>query len=256
MLGDRWEHVWVDPNIGVRTDGQRESLGRQALDEDRVVDHRDPVVQAFASEDLDGGGRRLRWRVLALMCGEPEPCGAGSPIGLEIGRRIDATFGRIHAEPEYALDSPRPTAPEFDELLDVVERDDRPELAVDVEDQPTDDAGRLLSCPETLVERRDDVGQRLSADEVTCRSEERLAIDEPMFSTVDDALERQTGPCLGCRQDGLHEPEHVQELGQIGVVEDLGRIIHGQIDSRRVSQIDHRAGPHRALDVAVQLDLG
>jgi hypothetical protein len=116
----------------------------QALDEGRVVDHGDSMIEAFASEDLDGSGCGFRRRVLALMSREPEPCATGSSICVEIGRGIDATFGRVHADPEHTLDSPRSSAPECHQLLDVFERDGRPELTVDVEDQSSDDAGRLL----------------------------------------------------------------------------------------------------------------
>src|SRR3954453_18163027 len=128
------------------------------------------------------------------MRSETEPRRAGRSIGGEVRHWIDPPLGRVHADADHPLDPACAVAPKLAELLDVVERNRRPELAVDVEDQTSRRAARLLRCGETLIDSGDDVGQRLPGQQVTGRGEERLAVNQPMLGTVDEALEGQSPP--------------------------------------------------------------
>ena len=212
------------------------------------------MVQAFASEYLHGRGCGLGRRILALMRREPQSSGAGSAIGRYVAGGIDSELGRIHAHANNALDAARSCTPKLHQLFDLVEGDRWAELTVDVEDQSSDDTGRPFGGRQSVVERGDDVGQRLATEKVTRRCEERLAIDKPMLSTIRDALERESFPRLGCGENGLHDPEQVEKLGEVGVAEDIRRVDR-KINCCRIGELDEGARPHRALDVAVQLDL-
>ena len=93
--------------------------------------------------------------------------------------------------------------------------------------------------------------------EVPGRREERLPVDHAVGGAVDDALVGQPRPVVAAHQRRLAEPEHVEEpVERVVAVERRPDRRSAASTSFALASSTSVCGPQRALDVAVQLDLG
>ena len=60
---------------------------------------------------------------------------------------------------------------------------------------------------------------------------------------------------VGRAQAAAHEVVHAQEVGEVGVAVEVGRVVDAEVDAVAAGELGDGRGRRRALDVDVQLDL-
>ena len=96
----------------------------------------------------------------------------------------------------------------------------------------------------------------LAVGEVAGRGEEHLAVAQPVGRRVDERLVRHPRPVVAGPEELLDQPEDVEERVERVVAIQLGRVVDRQGPSGLAGQLDDGRGPHRPLDMTVQLHLG
>jgi hypothetical protein len=168
---------------------------------------------------------------------------------------VDAELGRVHAHAEHPVHPLRVRPPQLHQALDHLEPGIGAIGAVDVADEQAAGAGLGLGRRCALRQAGDDVGQVLSGGQVAGGCEERLAVDEAVGRAVDRRLVREPRPVGAVAEHALDDPEDLEERVEAGVAVHRRRVLVGQRDPVLLRQLGDGRRPHRALDVAVQLDL-
>ena len=194
-------------------------------------------------------------RVLALVSGEAEPCGPRRLEGRAVQHRIDPPFGRVHADADDPFDAGGSGTPQPGEQVDQLEPRGRPERPVHVRDQQAADAGLRFGRGQAVVQPGDDGREVLAAGKVAGRGEERLPMNQPVGSAVNDTLVGQPSPVLSAGEGRLHPPEHTKEPVERVVAVQLGRIRSSQVHAVTAGKLNQRPRAHRALNVTMQLYL-
>ena len=214
------------------------------------------MVDAFDAEEVEGDADVPGAGAdgLAGVARQPE---AGAPGQLERRlerRQVDAQLGRIHADSDDPLGAARPA--QGDEQLDEFEPGGRPVGAIHVGDQRGSHPGVGLGRRDPRGQPVDDAPEIVSGGEVARGREERLAVAQPVGRGVDQRFVRDPLPVRGLDERLLDQPEDGQEGVERRVAVQLRGVLDGQWPPGLPCELEHRPGPHGALDVAVQLDLG
>ena len=145
----------------------------------------------------------------------------------------------------------------LEELLDHLQGDRGIVLAVHVGDEPAGDTEVVLGGLEPLGQTVDDGLHRHAAPGVQGRVEEHLPVAEGAEAVaVLHRLVGDAGEVVLVDEGRRDEPEDHQELVDRLVVVELVDLGGGQGDAVLLGLVGEGVGPHRALDVAVQLGLG
>ena len=159
-----------------------------------------------------------------------------------------------------AASIPRPMTSgrrQLEQLLDHLEAVGRVVLAVHVGDEAALHPEVDLGGVEALGQPVDDRLHRHAARGVQRGVEEHLPVAQVAEAVaVLHGLVGDPGEVVLVDQRRRHHPEDHQELVDRLVVVELVDLVRGQRDAVLLRLVGEGRGPHRALDVAVQLDLG
>lgn len=175
-------------------------------------------------------------------------------IGWGVVGRIDAQLGGVHPD---ANDPPRRTlTTQVHEMFNKLEPSAATERSIHVADEHDPGPGLLLARSEAALKPEHDLLEVLTAGQMSGRGEEALAIDHPVGSAVDHRLVGETSPVVAGLEARLSKPEDLQEpVEAVEPVEPQG-IAGREREAPVLGERDQGFRADRALDLAVQLDLG
>ncbi len=250
MLGEGVDGA--QPDVGQRAQGQRDPLAHQPLDQRRVLQAAQAVVDALDAEHVERLGDVLRRALLAGVRDPAQPEGRGRLVDLAELRRGMADLGGVQA------DAGDPVEVGLGQMQ-CLERRLGGLVAQEAHDQPGGDAVPFLAAAERPPQSLD---HRVHADapgQVGLRIEEDLGVPHALRGGAGQIGVGEVREVPLGAQDGHQLVVQVQEGLEVGEAVGLAQgagVGVGQGDTVAVGQLEGQLRFQGAFDVQVQFGYG
>jgi hypothetical protein len=242
----------TDPDIRHGADVEHGAALLQFLDELGVFDGADAVAQAVGVKKVERIADRIRWSQLTGVRHGAETAFPGASERLDVEMRRILELERAETDPDDAA------VAVADRVAKAVIHLGGRRVSREVRREPHLHVMRLSCLLDAVAEAFvDRLPGHAATDELEGR-EDALDVDGSVLLGLAGVVDGDSAEVLGRAQAGGHHQPCVDEVRQIGEVEELGETfgrLGRELDAVAAGTGDEHLGTQRALEVHMKLDL-